>query len=282
VIDEVGTKLLAELERQRGGGGEAPYEEKFTIIAADGGRGWEYGGSGGGITILGGKWSGRDGVSFEGRAGNAGGVENIADPQAECGTSVAAIAASGGQGGWAVVTSPVGIPPVTADGTSDGGKGGRAIAKGGKGGDALTEILQTGGLGGTATAVGGAGADGRSSCFTMLIGNGGDGGSASAFGGGGGDGRLRGEGGSANAIAGPGGNGGDGGSAAGSAGVGGSAFTKFGPQGTTGEPGDVVEEGAEFTEKGDDGMAGIINVLMPPDVCDSRDYECPSGPLCGS
>lgn len=281
VLDDLLTRLTERLALAQAGTPDTTYDEDYWIQSAVGGRGWYIGGNGGIINVTAARWYLRDGLGFVATAGHGGPVMRTGHVDVECGEPIDAIGATGGTGGHAAVTSPSGIPPVTAQDSGDGGAGGRAVANGGNGGDTELRVPQIGGRGGDATAIGGAGADGLSSCFSNDVGHGGAGGLASAFGGAGGDGQTPGSGGSANAIAGIGGRGGDGGSTAGTGGAGGAQHSKLGADGKTGQAGEVVSTGAEFDEQAASGDNGVINEHQSPDYCAMVDYDCPFGQLCG-
>jgi hypothetical protein len=234
------------------------------IRAANGGRGWLYGGTGGAISINGVcSWKGLNGWDWEGVAGNGGDV--TAPAQRTVGDcivlAVSAIGAQAGDGGMATVTA--GNGRLSGRLLTPGGRGGWAVARGGKGGSGLANHGQIGGSGGDARAHGGAGADGWPRTCDDAAGPGGDagnGGGAEAYGGDAGSGATTGAGGTATvakfAPASTGGTGGEG-LPGGLGGTGSLLLTKDG-ESTANTTGDSVNLVATVTESASDGQNGAI------------------------
>lgn len=175
---------------------------RTTMRAAQGGRGWSRGGDGGSIFIDGTcYWRNLDGVDLEGIAGDGGQTivhePNTAFPE----LTVKRLRATGGDGGSAQVSTSNG----RLSGTHHlaGGRGGHAVARGGKGGGYFSDFKHGGGKGGDARALGGGGGLGWGlECDDAVEagGDGGPGGNSEAYAGNGGDGDTPGVGGTASVF----------------------------------------------------------------------------------
>lgn len=220
--------------------------------AANGGRGWTFGGNGGLINLLGTcSWQGLNGANIEGVGGDGGdvlppdpmniGITAIGDvvvgPNGGFALPVVVVGATGGMGGGSAVQATNGR--LSGNLLLAGGNGGAAISRGGRGGHGLFSASQKGGRGGGATAAGGGGGDGWHRTCDDPDGPGGDagnGGKGEAYGGDGGDGVTPGQGGLANVLD--------------------FAPSSFGGMGGQGSPGGAGGAGAETRWKNGEPGAG--------------------------